>query len=290
MSTQHKLKGGLAVITGAGGGLGSALARHVALLGMKVIVADIAFHKAEAVALKINEAGGQAHAADLDVSDIDALDRFVDFVCETHGHPRLLINNAAIETLGFCWEVPKARWEATLNVNIHGVVHGVRAFLPRMLASKEECWIINICSIGAFVSIPTQTAYLMTKHAIQAFTEGLYLELQFEHPNIHVSSACPGLLRTEIFEKTASNVPADEDDRRSRYQQYLASMAQSHGMEVDQAAEKILSQAYDGKFWVWTHEDQAQQFLRHRSSFLSGQTMPSCPSGARHMFNFDAES
>lgn len=286
MSALSKFKGGLAVITGAGGGLGSGLARHAASAGMKVIVADIAFQNAETVARNIRAEGGQAEAARIDVSDPDALESFADSIYKSHGHPRLLINNAAIETLGLCWEVPKERWEATLNVNIHGTVHGVRAFLPKMIASDEECWIVNVASTGAFASIPTQTAYIMTKHAIQAFTEGLYLDLQLKNPQIHVSTACPGLLRTEIFNGAASAV-SHLDDRLARYQQFLSKLAHEKRMSPDEASASILKQVADGEFWVWTHEEHAKDFLSLRSHFLAEQKNPHCPEGARHLLNFE---
>ncbi|KAM5353393.1 hypothetical protein ACJ41O_000043 [Fusarium nematophilum] len=170
---ENKFCGGVAVITGAGGGLGSGLARHAASLGMTVIVADIAFDRAKEVASSITATGGRAEAISVDVSRPEELDRLSDHVFAQYGSVRLLINNAGIETLGSCWEVSATRWEATLNVNIHGVVHGVRAFLPRMIASGDECWIANTSSAGAFATIPGQSAYIMTKHALQAFTEAL---------------------------------------------------------------------------------------------------------------------
>src|SRR5690606_29713752 len=99
--------------------------------------------------------------------------------------------------------IPAARWEATLDINIHGIVHGVRAFVPKMLATGEEAWIANLASIGAFGMMPGQTAYIMSKHAIQSFSECLFLELQHAGAPIHVASVIPGMLKTSIFDAEA---------------------------------------------------------------------------------------
>src|SRR5690606_34817941 len=175
---QQKFAGGVAVITGAGAGLGSGLARRAGALGMTVVVTDIDGGRAEKVAREIIEAGGKAEALVIDVSRPEELDRLAETMFERHGGVRLLINNAGIETLGYTWEIPAARWEATLDINIHGVIHGVRAFVPKMLAKGEEAWIANLASVGSFGMMPTQTAYILTKHAVQSFSECLYLEME----------------------------------------------------------------------------------------------------------------
>jgi NAD(P)-dependent dehydrogenase (short-subunit alcohol dehydrogenase family) len=277
----------LAVITGAAGGLGASLAREAASMSMTVILADIAYEAAQAQAAAITKSGGNAHAVQVDVSKPESIAEFTKWVHENHGHPRILINNAAVETLGLSWEVPTARWETTLNVNIHGVVHCVQGLLPGMIESGEECWVVNVCSVGAFISEPGQTAYLMTKHGMQAFTEGLYLEMQMMDHRIHVSTACPGLLRTNIFDKSTSPGSTGSEDRLARYQRHLGELAQEHGMDTDSAAKKILEQALRGKFWIWTHEDLGSEFLKSRAEFLTTQALPSAPEGTRHLYNFD---
>lgn len=274
-----QLAGGVAVITGAGGGLGSALARRLGQLQMQVIVADIALHKAQEVASSVVENGGKAEARLVDVSKPDQLDKLADYVHAQFGDVQLLINNAAIETLGLCWEVPLTQWESTLNVNIHGVVHGVRAFLPRMIESEKECWVANVSSIGAFGTIPDQSAYIMTKHAIQAFTEGLYLDVKGIGAPIHVSAVIPGLLRTGIFNNNNNNEET-ATPARSRVENHRRTMAQialEHGMDVDKASETIIDQIVKGNFWVQTHPEVATEFISRRVEFLSGFENPKAP-------------
>jgi short-subunit dehydrogenase len=142
-------------------------------------------------------------------------------VFETYGSVRLLINNAGIETLGFTWEISLALWEDALNVNLHGVVHSVRVFLPRMLATGETCWVANLVSVGAFGVMPTQAAYILTKHAVQSFSECLYLEMQLKKAPIHVCSVLLGMLKTRIFDEKGGK---GEPSGAARYRRAMREM------------------------------------------------------------------
>ena len=156
--------GGVAVITGAGSGIGEGLARHAATLGMKVVLADISLARIEAVAAEIRGGGAETLTVETDVCDPAALDRLAASVHEHWGDVRLLVNNAGIETLGFSWELSAADWERTLGVNIHGVIHGVRAFAPRMIASGKPAYIANVSSIGGLGMMPLQTSYISVSY------------------------------------------------------------------------------------------------------------------------------
>jgi NAD(P)-dependent dehydrogenase (short-subunit alcohol dehydrogenase family) len=120
---EEKLRNGVAVITGAGAGIGAGLARRAGELGMTVIVTDISLERAQQTAQEIVQAGGKAEAMMVDVSLPENLDELARTVFKTHGSVRLLVNNAGIETLGFIWEVSANRWEKSLNINLHGVIH-----------------------------------------------------------------------------------------------------------------------------------------------------------------------
>jgi NAD(P)-dependent dehydrogenase (short-subunit alcohol dehydrogenase family) len=206
---------GVAVVTGAGSGIGAALAIRAGALGMTVVAADIDETAAQATVAQIIAAGGRGDAMRVDVSRADELDRLAHQVFDRHGSVRLLINNAGIETVGYIWEIPAERWDRTLDINIHGVIHGVRAFVPRMLASGQECWIGNLASVGAFGSMPAQTAYIVSKHAVQAFSECLYLEMEMKGAPIHVASIIPGPVRTAIFDaRNNADEPASAQGHR----------------------------------------------------------------------------
>ncbi|KAF5561450.1 sterigmatocystin biosynthesis monooxygenase stcW [Fusarium phyllophilum] len=273
---EEAFSSGVAVITGAGGGLGSGLARRIASFGMTVIVADIDFKRAEEVASGIKASGGKGEARAVDVSRSEELDALAEYVHTHHGDVRLLINNAAIETLGPLWELSSSRWETTLNVNIHGPIHGVRAFLPRMMASGKECWIANVSSVGAFTTIPGQSAYAVTKNAVQAFTESLHVELRSQKTPIHASSVIPGLLNTGIFDRaqhdTSTIDPAWEKHRKS-----MAELAREKGMGIDEASRIIVEQIAEGKLWVCTHPAIMTEILQQRIQYYERQGEPNVP-------------
>jgi len=263
--------GGVAVITGAGAGIGAGLARRAGALGMNVIVTDVALDRATAIAAEIRADGGQATPMAVDVSKPEALDRLAADVDAQFGAVRLLINNAGIETLGLTWEIPVARWEATLNINIHGVVHGVRAFVPHMLKHGRPAWIGNLASIGAFSAMPTQTAYVMTKHAIQAFSESLYLEMQYVKAPITVCSIIPGMLKTSIFDAAAG---AGEAAGASRHRTVMRELMAAHGMELAAGARIILEKMAAGEFWVDTQPEMTAAVVNQRIAFLQDRSHP----------------
>lgn len=271
---------GVAVVTGAGAGIGSGFARRLGALGMTVIVADINMEKAEQVAATIIADGGKAEAVRVDVSVPAELDKLADHVIKNHGPVKLLINNAGIETLGYVWEIPADRWEKTLDINIHGVVHGVRAFAPHMIAHGEEAYIANLASVGSFGIMPTQTSYMMSKHAIQSFSECLYLEMQVKGAPIHVSSIIPGMLKTEIFNAEAGEgePPAAAAHRRKMFE-----MMRDYGMDLDEGCRLFVEQIAEKKFWVHSQPDMSRDMIAGRTAFLQGQEPPQLAAEVAHL-------
>ncbi|GAB5453361.1 MAG: SDR family NAD(P)-dependent oxidoreductase [Halioglobus sp.] len=268
-----KLKGGVAVITGAGSGIGEGLARYAAEIGMTVVLADIAQDRIDKVAADIKSAGGVALPVVTDVSEPDALQALADITYDTFGSVRLLINNAGIETLGLTWEIPAATWEKTLNINIHGVIHGVRAFAPRMIASGEPAYIANTSSIGALGIMPVQTSYILSKHAILAFSECLYLEMQLKQHPIQVSAILPGPVSTRIFTDSAGT----KDATSTFHQKVMEDMLAANGISGAEAAKIILPQIAAGEFWVSTHPDMTAEYARNRASHLTDLSIPALP-------------
>lgn len=268
---QAVFAGGVAVITGAGAGIGMGIAQRCGAIGMTVVVTDIDPARAEAVSDAINRAGGRAEAREVDVSRPEQLDALARDVFSRHGAVRLLVNNAGIETLGVTWEIPAERWEKTLDINIHGAVHGARAFIPHMLASGQEAWIANLSSVGAFGVMPTQTAYIMSKHAVQSFSECLYLELQLAKAPIHVSAVIPGMLKTRIFDADAGS---GEPAGAARHRAAMAHMMASYGMDLDEGCAKIVSKIAAGEFWVDTQEQMTDEIVAARINFLGSRAAP----------------
>lgn len=262
--------GGVAVVTGAGAGLGEGLARRAAELGMTVVVADIDETRAQAVAEDIQSKGQSAVAIKVDVSKAEELDRLADWVEENQGPVRLLVNNAGVETIGNSWELSADLWDRTLDINIHGVIHGVRAFLPRMIASGQKGFVANLASVGAFGQMPLQTAYIVTKHAVQSFSECLHLELELKQSKVQVSSIIPGMVKTRIFQ----DAKPSQDPMAAHHQKIMRDMMATYGMDLDEACRVIFDQMAAGHFWVSTQPEMTMNLAANRALFLTERTAP----------------
>jgi short-subunit dehydrogenase len=266
---------GVAVITGAGNGIGEALARTAAASGMTVVLADIDAGRIDRVAAEINSAGGTALAVQTDVADPAALDRLAARTHAAFGDVRLLVNNAGVETVGLIWEIPAELWERTFRINVLGVVNGVRAFAPRMLECGRPAHIANVASVGGLSIFPVETAYISSKHAVLSFTEGLYLEMLMQQKPIHVSAVMPGPVATGIFD-VAKGAGSAQDHHRTAMKDMIAD-----GMQPAEAARLILSGIARGDFWVSTHRDLTLRTARMRADYLSALALPDLPDTAR---------
>jgi NAD(P)-dependent dehydrogenase (short-subunit alcohol dehydrogenase family) len=278
MTPETAFAGGVAVITGSGSGIGAALARHAAVLGMKVALADI---DAEAIAALAKELGPDCLAVPTDVRDPAAVLALAETVHNRWGPVRLLVNCAGIETLGLSWEIPPARWQATLDINVMGAIHGVHAFLPAMLAAGDPAWIGNVASIGAFGQMPMQGAYIVSKHALQSFTENLALEISLTGKPVHIASIIPGAVDTRIFASANRGDAAAERHRAIMQAMLSASMAPSD------AAALIFEGLAARDFFIATHPDDAKAIIAGRIAFLEGMAAPVLPDALRALLQGD---
>lgn len=278
MSAEESFRGGVAVVTGAGSGIGEGIARRAAALGMRTVLADIASDRIEGVAADIRARGGEALAVQTDVSDSSALDRLADTVYDAYGEVTLLVNNAGIEMLGHVWEIPAATWDKALSINVLGVIHSVRAFAPRMIAAGKQAWIANLGSIGSFGMMPVQTPYIVSKHAVLAFTECLALEMELTGAPISVSVVLPGPVATRIFtDAPVGDNPTTVDKHRA----IMAGMLEDYGLTPARAGEIILEGIARGDFWVPTHPEMAEQAAAQRAAYLTGDHRPTLAEEAR---------
>jgi len=258
---------GVAVITGAGSGIGAGLARHAAAAGMRVVLADIATERVEAVADEIRATGAEALAVTVDATNPADIEALAQTTWSTFGEVRLLLNNAGMESVGSIWETSADTWEKLVRLNIMGVVHGVRTFIPRMLAAGQAAYIANLSSVGGLNVMAMQTPYIMSKHAVLAFSECLALEVQAVNAPIHISAVLPGPVATRIFE----DAPADG---QRGHHEVMANMLREHGQSGDEAAKRILEGIAAGQFWVSCHPEMMAEFARRRAAELTALVNP----------------
>ena len=283
ISAHERFHGGVAVVTGAASGIGEGIARHAASLGMKVALADIAAARVEAIAAELRASGAEAMAVPTDVSKPEAIDALAAAVHATWGDVRLLVNNAGMEGMGFAWELPAATWERLLYVNLHGVIHGVRAFAPRMIASGQDCVIANLSSIGGLSVMPLQTSYILTKQAVLSFSEGVALEMKLAKARVQVSAILPGAVITRIMRDSAKGGDALSEHHRTVMQQML----EQNGVTPAVAAATIVTQLAAGEFWVSTHPEMMRDMAAARGQYLQSLAPPALEGGMMALLGMD---
>jgi len=193
----------VAIITGGGSGIGAAVGTLMASRGDTVVLADIDSEAADDVAVRIVSSGGRAESAALDVRDGEAFAQLVDRVVADHGRVDVVFNNAGIGIGGPIEDLSAEHWRRIVDVNIMGVVNGVRATYPHMIRQRGG-HIVNTASLAGLVPAAMLTPYAMTKHAVVGLSQSLRAEAA--HYGIRVSVLCPGPTETPILDSTG---PAD---------------------------------------------------------------------------------
>ena len=191
MGREVDLHGKIAVVTGAGSGIGRSTALLLARRGAKVHVADIDAARASEVAGEIKTAGGNATAHALDVSDPESVEAFAADVFASEGGVDILHNNAGIGHGGDIEATTIEDWQRVIGVNLLGVAYGVQAFVPRMLAQGTPASVINTASQAGINPAPKMAPYCASKFGVVGMTESLNAELSTR--GIHFSAICPGV-------------------------------------------------------------------------------------------------
>ena len=197
----QEFKGRIAVVTGAASGIGFALAERAAQEGMTVVLSDVEAGALEAAAAKLRAAGHTVEPHRVDVSDGAAVEAMAAWAFERFGAVHLLCNNAGVINREMAaWESSVEDWRWVFNVNVWGVINGVRSFVPRMLASGEEGHIVNTASMAGLVTGRIGNAiYDSSKHAVLAITASLYRDLVVRQKLVSASVLCPGAVSTNIW-------------------------------------------------------------------------------------------
>ena len=273
MSTaQEAYGGGVAVVTGAGSGIGEALAKRLAVLGAPVVVVDVVRAGADRVAAEIEQAGGTAAVEIVDVRDAAAMSALAARVVERFGPVRTLVNNAGIEQFGYLWDVSPEDWKRIVDINVNGVFHGIRAFVPGMIADPGRSHVINVASVGAVTTVPLQAPYITTKHAVLGMTETLYQEIAEVGADVAVTAVLPGAVVSGIFE-AARGVESGDVEAADR-QRELMYAVKERAISADEAAVTILDEAATGEFYVVTQPEMTLGAMRARGAQLIDRKAP----------------
>ena len=269
-----EFKGKVAVVTGAASGIGRAIAERLAVEGMKVVLADVeqgSLSKAEA---EMKAGGASVMAVPADVSkgeDVEALARKT---VDAFGAVHVLCNNAGVAVGGLSWERTAADWEWGLGVNLWGVIHGIRVFVPIMLAQGTEGHVVNTASMAGLVSMPLSSIYNVSKHGIVTLSETLHHELALSGAKVKVSVLCPGWVNTQLMDSERNrphgllNDPPQEINPVAEAFQGTVRQLLATGLTTEAVADHVFNAVRDEKFYILTHPDMKEAIRTRMETIL----------------------
>jgi NAD(P)-dependent dehydrogenase (short-subunit alcohol dehydrogenase family) len=196
MSGMEQLEGRNAVVTGAASGIGLATTEAFVAAGMRVLMTDRDDAALTEHVTRLRDGGAEVHSLVVDVTDPDAMERAADTAVEHFGSLHVCHNNAGIVAGGNSWELPLSEWHRVIDVDLWGVIHGIHAFVPKIIASGEPGWVVNTASMAAVTAIPGIGPYTASKHAVLGISDGLRGELEAAGAPVGVSVVMPGMIKT----------------------------------------------------------------------------------------------
>ena len=264
----------VAVITGAGSGIGRGIAEHAAKAGMRLVLADINEEGLNETLALVKSCGVEAISRVTDVSSLDEVENLASQTYETFQNCHLLFNNAGVLGPASLSEVNREMYDWLININLGGCFNGIHAFLPRMKASGEESHIIATCSTSGFIAYPMLSLYSASKFGIRGLMTSLRSELTMSNSNVGVSIVCPGEVTTNIVNSTfQSNEPADNksvaDIDPTAMLEVAAEDAQNtYPISPLEAAQGIFAGIENKEFYIFTHKGYKRQLEDISSEYL----------------------
>jgi NAD(P)-dependent dehydrogenase (short-subunit alcohol dehydrogenase family) len=250
------LKGKVAAVTGAASGLGRSMALAFAAEGMDLALADVDEKNLSCVKDEVESKGVRAITLRVDVSRAQDVDSFREQTLSKLGGVHLVCSNAGVSPLGAVWEASLADWQWILGVNLWGVIHGVRAFTPHLIA-QDEGHIVNTASVAGLISPPGSGAYNVTKHAVVTLSESLLHDLRERKSAVGVSVLCPAYVPTGIVDSERSrpkDLPASEKSKETLAREAMLRKAVSSGkVSADQVAQAVVTAVKEERFYILTH-------------------------------------
>ena len=274
-----ELKGKIAAVTGAASGIGRSMALAFAAEGMDVALADVDELNLTAVAEEVQAQGVRAITLKVDVSQAEQVEAFRDQILARLGAVHLVCNNAGVSPLGAVWEASVADWQWILGVNLWGVIHGVRAFTPVLMAQNEG-HILNTASVAGLISPPGSGAYNVTKHGVVALSESLYHDLRERGSPVGVSVLCPAYVPTAIVDSERNrpkDLPASPKSKETLAREAMLRRAVKSGkLSADQIAQAVVTAVKQNRFYILTHRRIRGAILARMEDILH-ERMPRNP-------------
>jgi len=261
--------GNVAVITGGASGIGLAVAERLIGRGMRVVLADIDEPKLRDVEARLTEGGADVSGVICDTASVASVTELAEATLERFGAAHLLFNNAGIAGVGDAWNGPLDLWNRVIDINLYGVVHGIRAFLP-IMTEQGAGHIVNTASMAGLMALPGAAPYNATKHAVVAISESLYLELGATASPVGVSVLCPGFVKTDLMQ----HEPDEVDSPIGALMGEMLTSGVEDGIPAIDVADQVVAAVDAGQFWILTHEEMRARPVE-RMERAATQTNPS---------------
>jgi len=273
------LSGKVAVVTGAASGIGRGIAESLAAAGMKVVLSDVEPLALEKTTAALRGSGADVQMVVTDVSDAAQVDALAQHTLRAYGAVHVVCNNAGINNLGATptWLSTMDDWNWILGVNLLGVIHGMRAFLPIMIEQDTEAHVVNTASIAGLA--PGNALYSVTKYGVVGLTESMQLELQQGGYKPRLSLLCPGLVNTDILNSErnrpasrANASPTASGPAADAARQQLAH-AITQAMSPRAVGDQVVLAIREQRFYILTHPDRIR-FVEQRLEALIAAARP----------------
>jgi NAD(P)-dependent dehydrogenase (short-subunit alcohol dehydrogenase family) len=269
-----ELKGKVAAVTGAASGLGRSMALAFAAEGMDLALADVDEVNLSSVQEEVLAKGVRTITLKVDVSNAQQVEIFRDQTLTRLGGVHVVCNNAGVSPLGAVWEYSAADWQWILGVNLWGVVHGVRAFAPHLIA-QDEGHIINTASVSGLISPPGSGAYNVTKHAVVALSESLHHDLRERNSKVGVSVLCPAYVPTGIVDSERSRPKelgaSTKSEQTLAREAMLRKAVKSGKVSADQVAQAVVAAIKEERFYILTHPKIKGAIQARMEDILNGR-------------------
>jgi NAD(P)-dependent dehydrogenase (short-subunit alcohol dehydrogenase family) len=273
-----ELGGRVAVITGAASGIGLAMAHRFAAEGMKLVLADIERPVLQHAAEELAALGVDVAAVPTDTSVEDEVNALAAVANERFGDVHLLCNNAGVGSRGLpVAELPLRDFEWVIGVNLFGVIHGLRAFLPAMRAN-DVGHIVNTASVSGLYHLPRMAPYNASKAAVVALSETLKFELDAEGSHVGVSVLCPAWVRTNIStsdrnrpERFSYTLDTDQMTQLAEYKAKRRTQLATIAREPAEIADQVCDAVKANRFYVLTHPESVANFEARAARIVAGE-------------------
>ncbi len=262
--------GKTAVVTGAASGIGLAMAERFAAARMNVVMADIEENQLKEQADRLSALQHNVLPVVTDAMRREAIDELRDKAIDAFGNVHVLCNNAGVVTGGVSppiWEIPDSDWDWVMGVNFYGVLHGLRAFVPHMLAHGEPGHIVNTASVAAFM--PGGDTYGVSKHGVLVISEALHRDLAARKSALHASVLCPGWVNTKIAEAERNRPQALSNAHNPDGAPLDMGDALLKGRQPSDIADQVFTAIQQQSFYVLPHKDWDQVALGRTQAMIN---------------------